>query len=60
MKIDRVNGRDLFRIHFWDAERHPLEIHAVSPESAREIANAQGYSDGQIKKIKVVKEMAHG
>lgn len=48
----------LFRVHFYDGERHPLDIEAETPAEAREIANARGYGNGQIKKIKQVKEKA--
>jgi hypothetical protein len=45
-----------FRIHFYDGERHPLDIEAETPAEAREFAHRRGYTDGQIKKIKLVKE----
>ena len=45
-----------FRIHFYDADRHPLDVQADSSAEARAIAHQRGFTDGQIKKVKLVKE----
>lgn len=45
-----------FRIHFYDGERHPLDIEAEDAAAARRAAYSRGFTDGQIKKVKLVKE----
>lgn len=49
-----------FRIHFYDGERHPLDIEAEDAAAARRAAYARGFTDGQIKKIKQVREKVDG
>lgn len=49
-----------FRIHFYDGERHPLDIVAEDAAEARRAAYARGFTGGQIKKIKQVREKVDG
>lgn len=49
-----------FRIHFYDGERHPLDIEAEDAAAARRAAYSRGFTEGQIKKVKQLREKVDG
>jgi hypothetical protein len=50
-----------FRIHFHDPDLSPIDIDAHCAADARDIAiERRGVSPGAIRKVKVIRESAHG